>query len=178
MSQTYPEMCYLTRRIIELVMPNLKNKALLEDFLIKVGTSAKIPKQRGEKVTALIETGEEDKKVVFDFAPYDFVTVTPYRVHKEYPFDNEVIREDMTPIVDVGMKQAAKEMIETIDSDIEAAFNGQFPKRPNKNKKYGYLVVKRPLNVELFNDVIKDKTTLCVSTRYCPVAFPKGIKKI
>ena len=183
MSQINTEMLYpypyIQKRMVELIMPNLKNKPLLEDLFIDVGALAVIPKREGQKAFALISEPEgSEEKVIFDFTPYTLISVMPYRVHVEYPFDTMVIREGMTPVIYDGMRRTAKAMVKIIEDDVMAAFNGQFPKKPNKNKSYGYFVVKYPLRIEIIDDVRTDKTILCVSARYCPVAFPNGIKKV
>jgi len=113
----------LAKRIVELTMPNLALKPLLQDFFIKVGATASIPKQAGARATAVIGKTAEGAEVMADFTPYDSITVTPYKVGMRVRVTRELIEDQIVNIVEDQLKRAARRVVMTIDQDVEKALN-------------------------------------------------------
>jgi len=113
----------LAKRIVELTMPNLALKPLLQDFFIKVGATASIPKQNGARATAVIGKTAEGAEVMADFTPYDSITVTPYKVGMRVRVTRELIEDQIVNIVEDQLKRAARRVVMTIDQDVEKALN-------------------------------------------------------
>jgi HK97 family phage major capsid protein len=117
----------LAQRIVELTMPALAIKPLLQDFYIKVGASATIPKQSGQRAAAIIGKNAEGAEIPFDFTPYTTITVTPYKIGMRIRVTRELIEDQIVNIVEDQLKRAARRIIMTIDQDVEAAFNAAVP---------------------------------------------------
>lgn len=113
----------LAKRIVELTMPNLALKPLLQDFFIKVGATASIPKQKGARATAVIGKTAEGAEIMADFTPYDSITVTPYKVGMRVRVTRELIEDQIVNIVEDQLKRAARRVVMTIDQDVEKALN-------------------------------------------------------
>jgi len=111
----------LAKRIVELTMPNLALKPLLQDFFIKVGATASIPKQTGARATAVIGKTAEGAEIMADFTPYDSITVTPYKVGMRVRVTRELIEDQIVNIVEDQLKRAARRVVMTIDQDVEKA---------------------------------------------------------
>jgi len=111
----------LAKRIVELTMPNLALKPLLQDFFIKVGATASIPKQKGARATAVIGKTAEGAEIMADFTPYDSITVTPYKVGMRVRVTRELIEDQIVNIVEDQLKRAARRVVMTIDQDVEKA---------------------------------------------------------
>jgi len=111
----------LAKRIVELTMPNLALKPLLQDFFIKTGASASIPKQAGSRATAVIGKTAEGAEVVADFTPYTSINVTPYKVGMRVRVTRELIEDQIVNIVEDQLKRAARRVVMTIDQDVEKA---------------------------------------------------------
>ena len=113
----------LAKRIVELTMPNLALKPLLQDFFIKVGSTATIPKQKGARANAVIGKTAEGAEIMADFTPYDSITVTPYKVGMRVRVTRELIEDQIVNIVEDQLKRAARRVVMTIDQDVEKALN-------------------------------------------------------
>jgi hypothetical protein len=116
----------LAKRIVELTMPNLALKPLLQDFFIKVGATASIPKQKGARATAVIGKTAEGAEIMADFTPYDSITVTPYKVGMRVRVTRELIEDQIVNIVEDQLKRAARRVVMTIDQDVEKALNAGY----------------------------------------------------
>ena len=113
----------LAKRIVELTMPNLALKPLLQDFFIKTGASASIPKQAGARSTAVIGKTAEGAEIMADFTPYTSINVTPYKVGMRVRVTRELIEDQIVNIVEDQLKRAARRVVMTIDQDVEKALN-------------------------------------------------------
>jgi len=113
----------LAQRIVELTMPALALKPLLQDFYIRAGSTAAIPKQKGQRTTAIIGKTAEGTEIPMDFTPYDVITVTPYKVGMRVRVTRELIEDQIVNIVEDQLRRAARRTVMTIDQDVEAAFN-------------------------------------------------------
>jgi len=111
----------LAQRIVELTMPALALKPLLQDFFIKVGTTAAIPKQKGQRTTAIIGRTAEGTEIPMDFTNYSVITVTPYKIGMRIRVTRELIEDQIVNIVEDQLRRAARRMIMTIDQDVQAA---------------------------------------------------------
>jgi HK97 family phage major capsid protein len=121
----------LAKRIVELTMPNLALKPLLQDFFIKTGASASIPKQAGARATAVIGKTAEGAEIMADFTPYTSINVTPYKVGMRVRVTRELIEDQIVNIVEDQLKRAARRVVMTIDQDVEKALNaGAFTATP------------------------------------------------
>ena len=113
----------LASRIVELTMPHLAIKPLLQDFYIRVGASATIPKQSGQRTTAVLGKTAEGAQITYDFTPYTTFTVTPYKVGMTLRMSRELIEDQIVSIVEDQLRRASRRMVMTIDQDVEAGFN-------------------------------------------------------
>jgi hypothetical protein len=113
----------LARRIVELTMPNLALKPLLQDFFIKVGASATIMKQSGQRTLAVVGKAAEGQEILWDYTPYDTFSVIPYKTTFRLRFSRELLEDQINDMVEDQMKRAARRVIMTIDQDIEGALN-------------------------------------------------------
>jgi len=113
----------LAKRIVELTMPALALKPLLQDFFIKVGATATIPKQQGARATAVVGRQAEGTEIMADFTPYTTITVTPYKVGQRIRVTRELIEDQIVNIVEDQLRRAARRVVMTIDQDVEAALN-------------------------------------------------------
>lgn len=113
----------LAKKIVELTMPALAIKPLLQDFNIKVGASATIPKQSGQRAVAIIGKNAEGAEIPFDYTPYTTITVTPYKIGMRVRITRELIEDQIVNIVEDQLKRTARRIMMTIDQDVEAAFN-------------------------------------------------------
>lgn len=113
----------LAKRIVELTMPNLALKPLLQDFFIKTGASASIPKQAGARATAVIGKTAEGAEIMADFTPYTSINVTPYKVGMRVRVTRELIEDQIVNIVEDQLKRASRRVVMTIDQDVEKALN-------------------------------------------------------
>lgn len=113
----------LASRIVELTMPALALKPLLQDFFIRVGATASIPKQNGARATAVVGRTAEGTEVIADYTPYTTITVTPYKVGMRVRITRELIEDQIDNIVEDQLRRAARRIVMSIDQDVEAAFN-------------------------------------------------------
>jgi HK97 family phage major capsid protein len=113
----------LAKRIVELTMPNLALKPLLQDFFIRTGASASIPKQSGARATAVIGKTAEGAEIMADFTPYTSINVTPYKVGMRVRVTRELIEDQIVNIVEDQLKRASRRVVMTIDQDVEKALN-------------------------------------------------------
>ena len=113
----------LAKRIVELTMPALAIKPLLQDFFITVGASATIPKQSGQRTSAVIGKTAEGAEVIADFTPYTTFTVIPYKVGMRVRLSRELLEDQIVNIVEDQLRRAARRTVMTIDQDVEAGFN-------------------------------------------------------
>jgi len=113
----------LASRIVELTMPALALKPLLQDFFIRVGSTAAIPKQAGARATAVIGRTGEGAEVLMDYTPYTTITVTPYKVGMRVRVTRELIEDQIDNIVEDQLRRAARRVVMSIDQDVEAALN-------------------------------------------------------
>jgi hypothetical protein len=121
----------LAKRIVELTMPNLALKPLLQDFFIKTGASASIPKQSGARATAVIGKTAEGAEIMADFTPYTSINVTPYKVGMRVRVTRELIEDQIVNIVEDQLKRAARRVVMTIDQDVEKALDaGKYSATP------------------------------------------------
>lgn len=114
----------LAKRIVELTMPALAIKPLLSDFFITVGASATIPKQAGQRVTAVVGKQAEGAEILMDFTPYTTFTVIPYKIGMRVRVTRELMEDQIVAIVEDQLKRAARRVMMTIDQDVEAALSG------------------------------------------------------
>jgi len=113
----------LASRIVELTMPALALKPLLQDFYIRAGSTAAIPKQNGARATAVIGRTAEGAEIVMDYTPYTTITVTPYKIGMRVRVTRELIEDQIDNIVEDQLRRAARRIVMSIDQDVEAAFN-------------------------------------------------------
>jgi hypothetical protein len=113
----------LASRIVELTMPALALKPLLQDFFIRVGSTAAIPKQNGQRATAVVGRQAEGAEIIMDYTPYTTITVTPYKVGTRVRLTRELIEDQIDNIVEDQLRRAARRLVMSIDQDVEAAFN-------------------------------------------------------
>jgi HK97 family phage major capsid protein len=113
----------LAKRVVELTMPNLALKPLLQDFFIKTGATASIPKQKGNRATAVVGKTAEGTEIIADFTPYESITVTPYKVGMRVRVTRELIEDQIVNIVEDQLRRAARRVVMTIDQDVEKALN-------------------------------------------------------
>lgn len=113
----------LAKRVVELTMPNLALKPLLQDFFIKVGATASIPKQKGARATAVVGKTAEGAEIMADFTPYESITVTPYKVGMRVRVTRELIEDQIVNIVEDQLRRASRRVVMTIDQDVEKALN-------------------------------------------------------
>jgi len=116
----------LAKRIVELTMPALALKPLLQDFTIKVGATATIPKQAGARATAVVGRQAEGAEIIADYTPYTTITVTPYKIGQRVRVTRELIEDQIVNIVEDQLRRAARRVVMTIDQDVEAALNSGF----------------------------------------------------
>lgn len=113
----------LSKRIVELTMPALALKPLLQELVIRVGASATIPKQAGARATAIVGITEEGSEIVADYTPYEFITVIPYKIATRVRITRELLEDQIVNIIEDQLRRAARRLVMTIDGHIEAAFN-------------------------------------------------------
>jgi hypothetical protein len=113
----------LAQRIVELTMPALALKPLLQEFIIKVGASAAIPKQSGARASAIVGRTSEGTEIVADFTPYNVITAVPYKVGMSLRIPREQIEDQIVNMIEDQLRRAARRLLMTIDQDVEAAFN-------------------------------------------------------
>jgi HK97 family phage major capsid protein len=113
----------LSKRIVELTMPALALKPLLQELVIRVGATAAIPKQAGQRTVAVVGRTEEGAQIVSDYTPYTVVTVTPYKVGTAIRITRELLEDQIVNIIEDQLRRAARRLVMTIDQDVEAAFN-------------------------------------------------------
>jgi hypothetical protein len=113
----------LAKRIVELTMPNLALKPLLQDFFITVGASATIAKQNGQRVQAVVGRVAEGSQIIEDFTPYTTFTVIPYKIGMRVRVTRELIEDQIVNIVEDQLKRASRRILMTIDQDVEAVLN-------------------------------------------------------
>ena len=111
----------LAKRVVELTMPNLALKPLLQDFFIKTGATASIPKQKGARATAVVGKTAEGAEILADFTPYESITVTPYKVAMRVRVTRELIEDQIVNIVEDQLRRASRRVVMTIDQDVEKA---------------------------------------------------------
>jgi hypothetical protein len=112
-----------TRFMVEKIMPNLETKTILQDFPIRVGASAAIPKERGAKANAVIGLAANGQQINFDYSKYDTMTVTPYKTGLRVRFTREFIEDEIVAFAEDQYRRAARRIIMSIDRDIVAVFD-------------------------------------------------------
>jgi Holliday junction resolvase RusA-like endonuclease len=153
----YPE---LTKRFVELIMPKLEIKQILQDFFIRVGATATIPKQQGAGANALIGRTADGNGVMMDFKPYDLITITPYKIGMRVRLAREMLEDGIYTIVEDQFRRAATHTANAIDNDIakvfEAASKKSFSWLPHR---YPHLdnVIKNLDDVGKYNVLMNDK---------------------
>ena len=113
----------LAQRIVELTMPALALKPLLQDFYIQRGASAAIPKQKGQRTVAVIGKTAEGAEITMDFTPYEVITVTPYKIGDRVRISRELIEDQIVNVVEDQLRRAARRVVMTIDQDVNKALS-------------------------------------------------------
>lgn len=122
----YPE---TAKYLIEKIMPELALKPLFEDFVIKAGATATIPKQRGARTFAAVGRTADGSPINFNGTDYDTIAVTPYKIGMRVRVTREVVEDDLYMIVDDQLRRASRKVIYSIDSDIAQLFDLATKKR-------------------------------------------------
>ena len=104
-------------------MPALALKPLLQDFYIRQGATAAIPKQKGQRTTAIVGKTAEGAEITMDFTPYETITVTPYKIGDRIRITRELIEDQIVNIVEDQLRRAARRVVMTIDQDVNSGFS-------------------------------------------------------
>jgi hypothetical protein len=169
-------MLYLSKRVVELVFPRLEDKGYFTDYFIPhQAASLQMSKEEGQKAFALVLADNEITHVVYDFTPYTTITVMPFRVSEREVFKREQF--DIPNMVEDKLRSLSYRLVNTINSDIHQALNGESMEGKKKDGSYGLFVTRRPIALEQFSEPIRDETTLVASCRYTIIFFPDGMKK-
>ena len=173
----YPE---LTKRFVELIMPKLEIKQILQDFFIRVGSTVTIPKQQGARANVLIGQTADGNGILMDFKPYNLITITPYKIGMRVRLSREILEDGICNIVEDQFRRAALHTANAIDQDIATVFEvaskksfSWLPHRyPHLDKVLRYVNPDR--HVVLMNDKVPGYGNKAIKILRSPMINPKA----
>jgi hypothetical protein len=116
----YPE---TTRWFAERIMPNLSLKPILQDFSIRVGTTATIPKEVGTRVFAIEGKTAYGKPCVNDYTQRSSISICPYKIGIRVRINRETIEDEIVSIVEDQYRRVAKRVVLTIEGDVASCLD-------------------------------------------------------